>query len=165
MNFKFVFLFVGILILSACNTKEDFNFKAFEDQLSTDIEAILEKEKDQPGLQRLKKAMQAYNAEQYKDATKFFEQHFRANPLLLNGSKIKLYMGISQLGAEEYTKAELSFESLAHRKDYEFLDAANWYLALAEIKLEKTEEAKAHLQVILESKAFGEQAKRLLQQL
>lgn len=165
MKLQLAFLFVGILILSACNTKDYSSFEPFEDYISTDIEAMMKKEKDQTGLLRLQKAMQAYNAEEYTEATKLFEQHFRANPLLLNGSKIKLYMGIAQLGAEEYTKAELSFETLAHRKDYEFVEAANWYLALAEIKLGKKKEAKAHLQVILESKEFGEQAKELLKQL
>jgi TolA-binding protein len=143
------------------------HFEPFEDFLSEDIALVIESRSDneQPGLLRLEKAMKAYNNKDYKTATQLFEQHFRANPLMLEASKIKLYMGISQLGAEQYQKAELSFETLAQRKDYEYVDAANWYLALCEIKLEKKEEAKAHLQKVLESKAFGEQAKKLLQQL
>lgn len=165
MKFQLFAFFLGILILSACSDTEGPGFEPFEDHLSADIEALMDKNKEQAGLQRLQKAMQAYRAKEYKEATKLFEQHFRANPLMLDGSKIKLYMGIAQFGNEQYTKAELSFETLAHRKDYLFVDAANWYLALTEIKLGKKEEAKKHLGRLSSSKLFSEKAATLLKQL
>ncbi|OED36966.1 hypothetical protein AB832_05390 [Flavobacteriaceae bacterium (ex Bugula neritina AB1)] len=97
----------------------------------------------------LSEAEKLFKQQKYQDALAIFSKYQTENDTVLN-PQVLLYIGVTQLELDRNEKAIESFKRLLHSST---LDAskADWYLALAYLKLEETEQAKKHLERLVKT--------------
>lgn len=88
------------------------------------------------------KAMQKYEQKDYSGAAVDFEAALKKDP---NNYNALFYSAVSYLGTGETDKAIANLNKVLEKKDGEFFDAAQWYLSLAYIKKNDTQNARKNL--------------------
>ena len=153
---KLAAVFIGLLIVSGPflynylsggsnyqNLYAD-NFALYPDILS---------QRSENGNLMLDEAMSYYKNRDFENASVLFQKLDSQN--LSMGNAIKLYSGISYLGAEKTDEAEIIFRNIINEKENPFAGQANWYLALLTIKRENPEDAKILLAEIIQNKSYN----------
>ena len=105
-------------------------------------------------------AYEAYDAENYSEAIKFFQQALA----MKDEAIMDLCLANAFMQENEHQKAE---ERLLHMlsEHTDLVTQTKWYLALAYLKQEKLERARATLWEISDSSTYGDEAKKLLDDL
>lgn len=111
----------------------------------------------------LAEALESYNAKNFAEAVSRFEQYLKENP---NDYQAWFYFGVSQLAAGKNSDAVTSFDVVIDRKII-FRDSAEWYKALALIKLNDASGARKLLSQIASTEGhdYREKADALLREL
>ncbi len=114
-----------------------------------------------PSPSDLQMAFDSYEQQKYGQALKVFEQYSKANP---NHSLVWFYIGNCYLSMNGKEAAAVpAFKKVIELKDYDFIDEARWYLALAYIKIDDNENAIEQLKIIEEKEGrYYEKAARIL---
>ena len=91
------------------------------------------------------RAMKHYENGNYAKAAGLFEQNVEKKS---ENAGLVFYMAVSQLGADKTEKAVDNLSYLKKLQNPPYKEAINWYLALAYLKYNQTEKAKALLEGI-----------------
>jgi len=141
-----------------------FIFNPFVSQLSTEQLAdenftpyTLESFMGDSGTDKiLKKGKKQYGTGAYELALKNFNEYLEVNP---GDTEIQLAKGCSQFKLNQTDAAIQTFQEIKNSS------SAQWYLALAYLKKEETNSAKAVLESLLSDRQFGNKAEALLKQI
>ena len=106
-------------------------------------------------------ALASFAKEGYKEALNLFDQAAILNP---NSLKVAYYRGHCYLNTEKPAEAIVTFEQIVAHGDNIFVVDAEWYLALAYIKTNQIQQAKALLEGI-EGETHKASAAKLLSDL
>ena len=149
----------------------DSNFLAHEDDVSQTIDMGLSTRgagaspESIKALKRLREGMDYYNAKNYPEAIKIFEDHVRLNGQAYDVNGIKFYLGVSYLALKEDEathKARLIFQELLQNEKFSRREDTQWYLALAYIQTKNADAAKPILTELKNSKTYKTKAEDLL---
>lgn len=153
-------LIVGLLFVIDYNKDRKLNelfathFRPYDELLST---------RSNETHVTLAEALESYNAENYAEAVSRFDRYLKENP---EDHQAWFYFGVSQLAAGKNSDAVTSFNVVIDNKII-FRDSAEWYKALALIKLNDTSEAKKLLRQIASTDGhdYRDKAEALLREL
>jgi TolA-binding protein len=106
-----------------------------------------------------KAAHEAYIAEDYQLAAEKFGALADLAP---ESSAHRLYLGISQLGADRADEAARILQPLAEGDDQSVQEEAAWYLSLALLAMDDADAARTYLQQLVESDAYRSESAREL---
>lgn len=101
----------------------------------------LERSKPTEGQTQTEAAFKYYDHQQYSKAILEFNQIYSAD----SSEYALFYSAVSSLGNSDFQTAIQQLEQKKHWDNADFEIVSNWYLALAYLKLENTEEAIKHL--------------------
>jgi TolA-binding protein len=174
---KKVYMAAAAIALLICATfgYNQMNSSPFEDNFVADsgiavhIESIRGGEQELPAEEEIKK--QAFSAYQKGDYTKSVDLlNGYINDYPLKASKdfqSYLILGVSQLASEKTIESIETFEYVLNGKDSSYKQQSEWYLALANVKLDKYEDAEKILNKIAAQKGHCQKkdAIKLLDQL
>lgn len=106
-----------------------------------------------------------YQNRDFQRAIPALEKEIIASP---GDARLYLYLGLSYLESNNDEKALLNFQKAEGLAESQIRDSAIWYLALTEIKLNHTEQAKSNLIELInktEANPYSYKAKYLLKEL
>ena len=103
----------------------------------------------------LSEALESYNEKNYSEAVSRFDSYLKEHP---QDYQAWFYFGVSQLAADKNADALNSFNIVIDNKTI-FQDSAEWYKALALLKLDHSAEAKRLLDQIAHTEGHDYQAK------
>ncbi len=109
-------------------------------------------------------AMQKYEQKNYAGATEDFEKTLTKDP---NNYNALFYSAVSYMSTGQTDKAIINLNKVLAKKDGEFYDAAQWYLSLAYIKKNDTQNAKRNLSELQQNSRsrYQKQADETLKQM
>jgi tetratricopeptide (TPR) repeat protein len=112
----------------------------------------------------LQKAEELYNSNNYSAAADCFRKFLENNPRRMDAH---LYMGLSEMGNENYPSANSEFKTVLEGKANLFQDKARWYLSLSLLKTNDSDEAKLQLEAIANSdkSIYRKEARKILRKL
>ncbi len=93
-----------------------------------------------------KEAMIHYEEGAYENAATTLEKILTKTP----DAEVQLYLGISLMALEEYTRAAETMESMSKSDNADYEEARQWYLSLCYIKLKRPDAARNSLQTVIE---------------
>jgi len=108
-------------------------------------------------------AFLAYETESWKKAEEYFDRLLAENSPKIN---ILFYAGIVKLEQDKNAQAIGLFKEVIGKENPLFTEQACWYTALAYLKIDKTEEARYYLNLIIEKgMSKQEEAKSILKKI
>lgn len=121
---------------------------------------------DEEALQKILVAMEAYDNKKYDQATTLLQQFSKAHPTNTYQNKIELYLGLSYLETNQVEKSIMQFQALSSKENANSV-VAEWYLALAYLKIKKIKKAKTSLNKLkkLDGNPYQKKATSLLEKL
>ncbi len=166
---KIAAVLIGVVSVSALflywneNKSERTFAEEFETYEDPKMFALRDGTSNQNTNATLQKATTYYLEEDYKNAIVYFETFQKENKEDIQSS---FYLGVSHL-QEKNTKKAIPYLSIVAGQDSEYKDAAQWFLALAHVKMKNEIEAKMILEKIQKnaSSFYSEKAKELLERL
>lgn len=167
---------IVVMIISLCFVKPNAsgdavyqdNFMAYEDVISGELDLMLntrsggEDDEMTKALRELKKGLNFYNENNYKEAIPYFENYVNTNPDARDYEDINFYLGVSYMGESQMDKGAAIFEQLTDSKNSDIQQDATWYLALAKAKQGDQEGAKALFVALKDSEKYGAKANKIL---
>jgi hypothetical protein len=113
--------------------------------------------------EKLRDAMQQYDAGDFKAALKLLQGILVAEP---DNATAQFYAGVSHLKLKDAEKALTSLQKVSTLGDAKFSEPAEWYLALAFLQQNDLEKTRARLEAIIATDhLYKEQALKLLERL
>ena len=97
----------------------------------------------------LNSSIQQYSEEEFEAALIGFQQLLSANPEQYD---ILFYAGMCQIQLEQLAAAKTTFQRVIQQGDNNYVDPAQWYLALAQLRSDDIDGAKSTLTTIIKNK-------------
>ena len=108
----------------------------------------------------LSKAMDKYDARDYKTAITLFEQVLQKDP---GDMASTLYSGISYLETKQYPQAEKKFGIVINQNDNMFIEQAEWYLGFCYLRTNQNLEARNEFKQIADSDgSYSKKARKIM---
>ncbi|MCF6270063.1 MAG: hypothetical protein L3J41_10140 [Melioribacteraceae bacterium] len=105
----------------------------------------------------LAEAMLFYNSGNFDSAVEKLDEIKE-----VSNEQVDFYKGVSLLVLDKPTEASEALLPLTKNKESNFYNEANWYIALAYLKLEKNKEAISHLNNIKESYDYSDRVNEII---
>ena len=111
----------------------------------------------------LRRAVTAYDAQQFTAAIGLFEQLLQSYP---DEMEYQLSLGISYMETDQYDKAGGKFTKIIDHNDNLFIEQAEWYLGFCYLQTGQNTEARTHFREIARSSSsFNTKAKNILRKI
>ncbi len=106
-------------------------------------------------------AYSAYDLGDYQRAVANFDRLLEVE----DSPPEKFFRGISKIELEDFAGARVDLKEVLASGNVDYVDAANWYLALLAVKDSKTDLAREYLEKLENSEEFGDKVATLLTEL
>jgi tetratricopeptide (TPR) repeat protein len=118
---------------------------------------------DANAVTNLQFAFQAYNNKQYHEAISLFDKVLASDNSML---RVCFYKGISSIECGDFMLALNSFKQVTSNLSSPYYAQSRWYMALTWLKLNKPENAKLHLEWLIQNDSYyGKKASAILAEL
>jgi len=108
-------------------------------------------------------ALKFYNTRDFEKAAIFFNKVVKSNPKDMQST---LLNGIANLENNKYPEAKQSFGNVINNDSNNYIDQAQWYLALCYVKTDEREKAIVQLEIIKkEGGVYRNNAKKIIRKL
>ncbi|NJL75018.1 MAG: hypothetical protein HC892_08270 [Saprospiraceae bacterium] len=109
----------------------------------------------------LRSGMEAYEREDYTAAVELLGSYYQSN----QDPNIGLFLGVSHLMLQQTEAASTVLQAVLPNLDEPAAEAATWYLALANLQANRTDQSKKILEEMPIDGLYGTKAKALLEEL
>ena len=150
-------------LLYKLNTRKLTNDKIYEKFYEPYEVTMVYRSADTDVQKMLSNAMTKYEAKDYQAAINLFEQILANDP---GNMETELYSGISYMEAEQYKKADRSFNTIIGHNDNLYVEQAEWSLGFCYLMTKKNKEARDLFTEIASKEGYySKQASQLLRRI